>query len=653
MRSNTMPKRPSKKVCGASFIFILNGNNGVFTKQEIRWRVPLNAVSQFTCIWNTNIQCLVDYKKLRGVSVIVNILDRYKLCFPWIWRKGEYVILEWKGVTNDNGIPSFLFTNQHGLQREWKDHFTVRTLCKIKECYFVNLQPPYQTSIPMTLCKSGDWIRPNPIDGCISQSKDGPCRVWIPKIDTKHSEFTASVISSKRKCRGGNRLHDRRTKVDWLVRPTMCNDIVYDVIYVKQESTKNTFPKDGLMWIPQSNEKQNKDVPLGWSLQSFFCIVSIAKIDVPNGEAISKIRQFTNCNGNQIVKRLVHHGKHLRVQVCNQAVYDTLRDDNTLTLFQWGGGKEAYFSKSNLPVQELKGVNVSTWSVNDNLLSLKKLNIQFAEDVYDGFYNGFGSRVTSKSRGINMYFGQRDSNRPKLAPFVGPLEASEQEYFRQRWSKGGDECKRLQLEETIVGLPATENVLMLSKNYSQWIGLEVCDKTILTLGIPRGIFSFVNETHIDRRDVFNEAIRDFWLQKLDHAPSRGEGQKKVVSTIRETCLSFDHQNPSVCCPTTCAYRYLWEVKDNGYNAKLFENGYNAYQHFDYPSFGIAKSILDASVHWMLAAYFHHRTCLCIVICNGNVYWKASNDIPKFTLLAWGRTGGTVKKKNLEERSNRM
>ena len=630
-------------VSGTSTMFVYYSDNGVFTQEEIKCkRIKPESISKFTCIWNTNLQCILAIQNTRGVSVVVRLRGEWRLCFACIWKRGNHIALQWKGILTDDGIPKFLTMDKSTLQQEWKDHFIFRDLGKeIDECYFVNLQPPYTSTVSPNFLVSGKWIPHNAIDGCISQSENGPCCIWMPHIFDVHP-IKNSVLSLKRKKRVTKRRHDRRTKIDWLVRPEKCDEIVYDIVYVKKNTTQVLYPKDGFVWIPSYNGRVNECTPKGWSLERFYKIDSVKKIEVPNGGSMKNFHDYAQGHKKQVFQRLVHHGKNLRIQICDHTVYNSLKNDDKVTYFQWDGGREAYFAQSKLQVQYLKGVNISTWGTNDRLSNVRNLDITFAEDVYRQFQTGFGSRCTSQCAGINLYFGQRDSNRPKVSPFVGPFEASKQHYFRRQWSKNGMESKRLELEKMAVTLPTEENVLLLNKNYSQWIGLEVCDKTILTLGIPKGIFSFINETHIDKGDLFNEELKDIWIERLKNAPSKGE-QYKIVEKIHETCLYFDYDNPGVCCPTTCAYRHLWGEKTMQCNA---------FQHFDYCDFGLAKTILDTSIHWMLAAGFYHRTSLCILLCNDRVYWKACDDTPKFTLLGWGRTGGKPKQQHLKKRCER-
>ena len=640
-------------VKGTWTVFKLISANGIFKKTELKNRLHPNAVTTFLCLHNTNLH-QIELNETKGYFLMYyNESEKtWKLCFAFDLSKTGSVIFEWKGLLSIDGIPAFLKLNLTRYLSNLESHFKPKQIDSLPiPCYFVNLVFNPRIQYYSFMHRDGVFPQLNRLDGCFDQSMNGPCCIFIPRLTWQDRQDTRSIeeiIASQ------SMLPKTREQLCW---KKLDNDkeriSLYDVVFVPTFKLGHYEPYKCMAVVcpcDLDNSKGQAELPTNWKFQTIIEYEYNEKL--PDCIPLNSFREVAWKFAISMEQRLAYEGSNLRIMLIttqrdwNDLIGDPFEDNQKL--IKYGKGREVIIATSRKDPIHIPGVYVSGWSEFEQNVKkdLKDLGVgyDFCATMYSIVKSGYKNRLRSKCNGVNQFYGFRSGSRASMTPATGPRKTSKQQYFRQSWANKGTESIRLYLESTVRNLPVQPNMEKLAYTYCAFIGFDTCDKLIWTSGIPNGVFSFSNETHCDDYDFVDKRISPDYVDELKTA-TFGSEVLAIIKKYIERTISYANKIPM---PTTCAYLHCWE-------GSIAENDNDQgcpSQYFDYPRLGLMKKINHENTHWMLPGLIDHRTTLCVVVKNGIVYLKQHPDIKKFTILAWGRSGGSPEsRRNAANRRN--
>ena len=633
------------QVKGTWNVFIPNDiKSGTFKIIQIKHRIKAENIYSFICIHNTNLHN-ISLDNARGYMIMCDFNNEgaWHLCFVYKLSTIGSVLFKWRGCVNGNGVPLFFYSTLREYIENFESNFSPEIVPGLPvQSFFVNIIFNRTLQVPNYMYMNDTLHKYNVIDGCVDQSVVGPDKMFIPALKWAETTFAPFYYDMTI---GWKELFKTKIRPSWTDRDKNFEGntkTTYDAVFVPSFKYKEKPFKCMAFASPKIHPHAHKyDLPKQWTMRTVFEYNYEDKL--PQFVKLSSLYEESSKFAISMDVRLAYEGTNLRV-----FLIDTLKEWKLLLknqiginqrIIKYGKGYEAIIAETNKDPITLPGIYVSGWTEFSQSVKLqvgKDVGYTFSQDVYKVINNGFGSRRCSKCVGINQYFGPRSNSRACQTPVVGPKQTDKQQYYRTTWSKHACESLRVYLESTVRKLPVEENMALLAYNYSKFIGFDTCDKLIYTSGKPNGVFSFGNETHDDAKDFVDEDNKIGYIKELDTLDSGSDAVNEIKKYIKKM---INHRN-KLPMPTTCAYLHCWEDQESC----RVEVEEIPYHYFDYPQFGIMKRIGHEQTHWMLPGLFYHRTNLCIILRKGIIFFRQHSKIRKFTIIAWGRSGGTAESK---------
>lgn len=307
-----------------------------------------------------------------------------------------------------------------------------------------------------------------------------------------------------------------------------------------------------------------------------------------------------------------------------------------------------YFIQEDFDHEMLNGVVLSHWHRNSNFTKFKKQYLETVGNVYPA--QGFGSRYSAKSEGINVYTGMKSSSRAIGNPFMEPSQVP----FNQLWSSNGDITYHPVVNK-IVNAFTTESsyVMKACTSLLHCFIEEVYRKTyqmsqnqfhtfrgynslsILTAGsASTRTDGFYNTIHTDVNDCLDPMFQHNAIEILNELKSCTERTSEISTDIDYL------EQLSKCCngfatPTTCGYTIL-ESRDED-SCDLVD--FNA--SFLLVGLGMTVSI-DSNdfYHTFFASAVSHCTAVPVTTLHNRV---CSIYTGRFNIVGWGAGSAKAKK----------
>jgi len=193
--------------------------------------------------------------------------------------------------------------------------------------------------------------------------------------------------------------------------------------------------------------------------------------------------------------------------------------------------------------------------------SVPRTNLFMAVLMIITYGLGFASRLVSFCIGQNIYFGFRNSSRPRPTLLEGPGEATEYPYSHEvLFDVGMPICEAhiralgSFIEQFSFWLdPIVHNVLKSLLNSGSIMEQGLCRVGILTQGIPGLPFSFANTSHVGYNDASSKNIGD--IQNLiKNGKQQDNNQVQEGAKYIERWIGFT--GSGLCDSTTCAYSFI-------------------------------------------------------------------------------------------------
>ena len=637
-------------VYGNWFVFEPTELVGEFTKKCIvRKRIKLDPLVPYTLVHNTNLHSTFQGHSRHGRGTMLVHKPEHSTCYKLYLilgynGKSKCSLLEWKGAIGDNKLPAFLTVTTDQYVREFKSHFQLLDLPKIpNDCFFVNVFFHEDAPANHEIHARGRFPGMNEHDGCVQQSTEGPCKLFLPTLayrqsDSSHSWPVLATDNSyirRRKRSKTHRVYGGRHYAPFQrVRMNPKTDPDYDVIFFQAYNSPRHVHKSTTLSDPRplKHLSEQHDLPPQWSFHTNFN--NSFKTKLPDEIDESKFTEVLSSKCLSSFPQLIHEGDRLRVlliptkfQWTELKTIPILREQKHVC---YGMGYEAIIGISSQPPVLLPGVLVSNWGPlcpETIKIARSMVDYKVCSMVEELLGKGFGGRLRADSEGVNNYYGWRSNDRAHMTGAVGKKETKNQRYFRQEWAAGGDEFKRAYLEKVAIDLPVEDSMKQLSFNYSEFIGYTICDKNIWTSG-NRNHFSFFNESHSDGNDMVDSSKEHVFDTKLTtnfKDLAFPVWVDDYIRRIRKFCGGYPM-------PTTCSYLHLWEDD-------IVDPRVKVWQDFCYSEFAFSKKINNHLAHNMLPCAFIHNTGRCVLMKDGKIYTKPNSNIANFTLMAWGRSGG--------------
>jgi len=236
--------------------------------------------------------------------------------------------------------------------------------------------------------------------------------------------------------------------------------------------------------------------------------------------------------------------------------------------------------------------------------------------------------------GVNLYGGQRGNGNgsTRASPHLleGPGAVSLYSYYRSHFNVALiPSITRLHRELTNIAASVAIHLDPLHISVcSKLLGVdprEICNRSILTMGLPHQNFSFVNSIHTDCND------------QLPTTPD-----KRSILTEQELsfhdawCTMFGYMSV----PTTCCYLYVGSLpKSERLQRDDEKETARVLLYMVFPDLGIAIPI-DHNMVLQFAAHVtvHHTSAAIVVTTDGKVHYRSED----FTVLGWGKSGTSSK-----------
>lgn len=285
---------------------------------------------------------------------------------------------------------------------------------------------------------------------------------------------------------------------------------------------------------------------------------------------------------------------------------------------------------------------VSTWLIDNVGLHEERLSYRFTEIVSVIYGKGFSGRAITANMGANVYLGSRSSEQSTPSPAEGPGRATSSQYFRQEYKhpylRACIEKKAKDLLARVVLFASRVDFLMssfLAKD--RW---QAC--AVLTQGILRSTYGFMNELHVDAGDSLGQ---EEGRQKLEEARVACSNVRQSVYTpLALEYLEACYRMIGLGYSTTCGYQHV-------FHPAAPKERMSVHQFFLMPGLGCTCPIQDGVGHNFLAYAFSHYTSCTIVLLDGYVHWLNDGGV---NVVAWGswQSKPRDKRKKKKRRSKR-
>ena len=283
-------------------------------------------------------------------------------------------------------------------------------------------------------------------------------------------------------------------------------------------------------------------------------------------------------------------------------------------------------------------------------------------NVFNKVYgNGFGSRSSVCSKGLNLYIGLKNSNRPH----ANTRMPKEDVMFSQMWRKEYDatyepitqkitraltsqaalvmkHCDHTydrlvhkiyqETYEDIVNSPLCSNESREKKrkvdcsdgNYFQSLR-RFCNYSIVTAGsIHQKCYGFCNQIHVDKNDFLEGDLSVVGRNVIKRLEDKYIDHLKVLDNLnyyKEHINTFGR----IPVPTTCGYKIL-------YNPDHSKETYSIVAFFALVGLGISVELKSDIYHYFLGSTFTHCTTVPLKLTNDGKVFIYGDE---FNIFAWG------------------
>jgi len=267
------------------------------------------------------------------------------------------------------------------------------------------------------------------------------------------------------------------------------------------------------------------------------------------------------------------------------------------------------------------GLPVSHWirckEANPFDLSMEDMSL-----LKKAYGPGYGSRLTTKVVGFNLYQGTRQKgNRAAPSPIEGPGRSAFSQFYRMAYQpifqfkaeKITNPLGRAAIYVASILDPVLHSVFPASNANT---ALRFCSQKIITFGKLEATLGFCNTRHTDKGDVVKVGDLAVMQQLID--PYLRSTDRIIAKSANYIQRWLDWGPIGI--STTCVYQFVG--KDASDEVLCF---------FLLDGLGIAV-LLDTHVcHMFFGHLFSHRTALPIIIRGGKVFYKGQD----FQVFAWG------------------
>jgi hypothetical protein len=235
---------------------------------------------------------------------------------------------------------------------------------------------------------------------------------------------------------------------------------------------------------------------------------------------------------------------------------------------------------------------------------------------------GYGSRLTTKVVGFNLYQGTRQKgNRAAPSPIEGPGQSAFSQFYRMvyrpmyqfKTEKTTNPLGRAAIYVASILDPVLHSVFPAAHHNT---ALRFCSQKIITFGKSGVTLGFFNTCHTDKGDVVKVADLGVIQKLIDpYLHSTDPNIKKSVDYIQRW-LNWGPIGIS----TTCVYQFVGHNPSDEVLCFFLLDG-----------LGLAVQLNTHVCHMFFGHLFSHRTAMPIIIRAGKVFYKD----PNFQVFAWG------------------
>lgn len=383
------------------------------------------------------------------------------------------------------------------------------------------------------------------------------------------------------------------------------------------------------------------------------------------GNGMYSVKEFENildkCSDNKSVLHRI-----LKMPDRRTGLIISFIENSTRTLDEFGITTSVL--TKHLEHNEIDGTVMSHWFKvsEDDICNTDFLSIGMLEEIEKTYGIGFGSRKSVKSRGINLYLGAKNTVRVRTNTRLAKEDVYNSQMWRQSYNATYEPVIRKKVKsltiqavnimtmadrtydriihkvhevtlnkcdnELIVGQPNVEKKRKQEHNNNrlgrQFIGdRRLCNWSLVTAGQSNVSYSFINQIHVDSKDIFNKNVQEKALQTLRELNKRYQKNNKLCSEI---LYYLDHVEKlgGLSIPTTCGYKII-ENKNFELDGKP-----RIMSFFSLTGLGVSIEISSDVYHYFYGGLYSHCTPATIAIKNGKVYLHGDD----FNVFAWGASG---------------
>jgi hypothetical protein len=238
------------------------------------------------------------------------------------------------------------------------------------------------------------------------------------------------------------------------------------------------------------------------------------------------------------------------------------------------------------------------------------------------YSHGYGSRLTTKVVGFNLYQGIRQrGNRAAPSPVEGPGQSAFSQFYRMAYKpifqfkaeKVTNPLGRAAIHVASVLDPVLHSVFPAS--YAN-TALRFCSQKIITFGKLGKTLGFCNTRHTDKGDVVK--VRDLADMRQLLAPYLDATDQRIKNSVNYIQRWLDWGPIGI--STTCVYQFVGLGDSDKVLCFFLLDG-----------LGIAVQLNTHVCHMFFGHLFSHRTALPIIVRLGKVHYRD----PNFQVFAWG------------------
>jgi hypothetical protein len=267
------------------------------------------------------------------------------------------------------------------------------------------------------------------------------------------------------------------------------------------------------------------------------------------------------------------------------------------------------------------GLVVSHWirSKEANPFDITLEDMSLLEKAYS---HGYGSRLTTKVVGFNLYQGLRQKgNRAAPSPVEGPGRSAFSQFYRMAYNpifqfqaeKITNPLGRAAIHVASILDPVLHSVFPAS--YAN-TALRFCSQKIITFGNLGKTLGFCNTRHTDKGDVVK--VRDLSNMRQLLEPYLESTDVRIQNSVNYIQRWLDWGPIGI--STTCVYQFVGQGESDKVLCFFLLDG-----------LGIAVQLNTHVCHMFFGHVFSHRTALPIIIRAGKVHYRD----PNFQVFAWG------------------